>query len=50
MEIRLRVALEARSSGKISAIKMYRRETGADLREVGTKSDGKPNQNRELVS
>ena len=29
-----RIALEARSSGKISAIKMYRRETGADLREA----------------
>ena len=29
-----RIALEARTSGKISAIKMYRRETGADLREA----------------
>lgn len=29
-----RVGLEARSSGKISAIKLYRQETGADLREA----------------
>lgn len=29
-----RVGLEARSAGKISAIKLYRQETGADLREA----------------